>query len=247
MFRRPHSVYVNPYDAEKHIWVVDDQGHSICKFSNDGSELVMTLGTPYESGDDESHFNRPTFLAWLPDSTMYLSDGYANTRVVKFDADGNYVTTWGERGTPPDTRPGYFNSVHGIATDPETRRVFVNDRTNRRVQVFDEDGMFLDQWSYGVAGTSDAHSILMSGDRTFWVIDRTSSKMVQYDLEGAPPVLVGRLRGRFPGRVLGRAPGERRPGGGTSTRRKSTPAASRSTVPRPGANPAMVIQPVLAQ
>jgi hypothetical protein len=144
LFRRPHSVAINPYDPEKHVWVVDDRQHVVYKFTNDGTELVQTLGIPGEPGNDESHFNRPTFLAWLPDSTLFVTDGYANTRVVKFDADGNFLLTWGEPGNPPnDTRPGRFNAVHGIAIDPQTRRVYVTDRTNRRIQVFDEDGQFL--------------------------------------------------------------------------------------------------------
>jgi DNA-binding beta-propeller fold protein YncE len=92
-------------------------------------------------------------MAWLPDGTFFVADGYANTRVVKFDKTGKYLTTWGQRGTSapgkPETRPGYMNNVHGVAVDPQTRRVFVNDRGNGRVQVFDENGKFLDEWSFG--------------------------------------------------------------------------------------------------
>ena len=245
MFRRPHSVYVNPYDPQKHIWVVDDTGHSIRKFTNDGKQLVLTLGTPYESGDDENHFNRPTFIAWLPDSTMFVSDGYANTRVMKFDAQGTYLTRWGQKGTPPDTRPGYFNSVHGIAVDPPTRRVFVNDRTNRRVQVFDENGMFLDQWAYGKAGTSDAHSILMGGDRNLWVIDRTSSRMVKYDLDGHLLYSWGVYGPDFPGGFWGVHQASVDSEGNFYTAEVNAGRFQKYR-PRPNANPAMVIQPVLA-
>lgn len=203
MWRRPHSVFINPYDAEKHIWVVDDTGHAIYKFSNDGTQVVQTLGTPYQPGDDGTHFNRPTFLAWAPDSTLYISDGYANTRVAKFDKDGHFVKAWGQKGTPPnDTRPGYFNTVHGIGIDPETGRVFVNDRNNRRVQIFDADGNFLDQFSYGKAPTSDAHTIYMAGDRHLWVIDRTSGRMVKYDLDGHFLYSWG-VNGEWPGAFWG--------------------------------------------
>jgi hypothetical protein len=90
LFRRPHSVTINPYDPEKHIWIVEDRNHVIYKFSHDGKQLVQTLGEKGVSGNDSAHFNRPTFLAWLPDSTMFVSDGYANTRVVKFDKDGKF-------------------------------------------------------------------------------------------------------------------------------------------------------------
>ncbi len=184
MFRCAHAVHINPFDPEKHVWAVDEYGHTVYKFSNDGTTLVQTLGTYDEAGNDEAHFERPTFLAWLPDSTMFVADD-ANRRVVKFDADGNYLLAWGERTTDPDDmRPGYFGRVHGIATDPDTRRVFVNDRTNRRVQVFDEFGSFQHEWRYGQAGTSDAQAIYMAGDGHLWVSDRTSAKMVKYDLDG---------------------------------------------------------------
>src|SRR5690606_28516159 len=107
MLSRPHAVYISPYDPEKHVWIVDDYRHAIFKFTNDGQRLLQTIGTFGEPGDDETHFFRPTFMAWLPDGSFFVADGYENTRVVKFDRDGNYVTAWGERGQPPnDTRPG---------------------------------------------------------------------------------------------------------------------------------------------
>src|SRR5688500_2669259 len=93
IFRRPHSVFVNPYDAQKHVWVVDDRQHAVYKFTNDGKQLVQTLGVKGEAGTDGGHFNRPTFLTWLPDSTLFVADGYANTRVVKFDRDGKYLAS----------------------------------------------------------------------------------------------------------------------------------------------------------
>ncbi len=185
LFTRPHSIYVNPYDPEKHVWVVDDFGHAIYKFSNDGSKLVQTLGTPKVPGEDATHFARPAALWWLPDSTLFVADGYINSRVVRFDAEGRYQTAWGQKGTPPnDTRPGYFNEVHGIATDPDTRRVYVNDRLNRRIQVFDEHGTFLDQWSIGRAPSAEGLVVHLSQDRHLWVVDRESSKIVKYDLDG---------------------------------------------------------------
>ena len=134
MLRRPHSITINPYDPEKHVWVVDDQGHAVYEFTNDGKELVKTLGTPYESGNDSKHFNRPTFINWLPDGTMFVTDGYGNTRVVKFDKDGNYLMAWGEPSNPPDdTRPGTFHDVHGVVFDLPRHRVLVTDRSDHRI------------------------------------------------------------------------------------------------------------------
>ena len=185
MFGRPHSVYINPYDATKAIWLVDDARHAIFKFSHDGQKLLQTLGTPNESGEDDKHFNRPTFMAGLPDSSLFVSDGYANTRVVKFDKDGKYLTTWGQRGeSGTETRPSYFNSVHGIAADPVTRRIYVNDRANRRIQVFDENGKFLDMWSTGPRGATMIYSLYMPADRMIWAPDTRTSKLIKYDREG---------------------------------------------------------------
>jgi hypothetical protein len=184
IFKRPHYVTINPYDPEKHVWVVDDHMHAIYKFTHDGKELVQTIGTPTVKGADGTHFNRPTFLAWLPDSTLFVADGYNGTRVAKFDKDGKFLMAWGQKGTPPnDKRPGYMNNVHGIAVDPQTRRVFVNDRANHRVQVFDDNGKYLYEWNFGEE-PSDIHLIYIGADRTLWAYDRGTSKMLKYDLEG---------------------------------------------------------------
>jgi NHL repeat len=184
IFKRPHYVAINPYDAEKHVWVVDDHMHAIYKFSHDGKTLVQTIGTPTVKGADGTHFNRPTFIAWLPDSTMFVADGYNGTRVAKFDKDGKFLLDWGQKGTPPnDKRPGYMNNVHGLAVDPQTRRVYVNDRANHRIQVFDENGKYLSEFSMG-ADPSDIHLIYIGADRALWAFDRGSSKMLKYDLNG---------------------------------------------------------------
>jgi DNA-binding beta-propeller fold protein YncE len=184
IFKRPHFVAINPYDPEKHVWVVDDHMHAIYKFTHDGKTLVQTIGTPTVKGADGTHFNRPTFLNWLPDSTLFVSDGYNGTRVAKFDKDGKFLLDWGMKGTPPnEKRPYYMNNVHGMALDPQTRHVFVNDRANHRIQVFDENGKFLYDFSMGQE-PSDIHLIYIGADRTLWAFDRGTSKMLKYDLEG---------------------------------------------------------------
>jgi len=184
IFKRPHFVAINPYDPEKHVWVVDDHMHAIYKFTHDGKTLVQTIGTPTVKGADGTHFNRPTFLNWLPDSTLFVSDGYNGTRVAKFDKDGKFLLDWGMKGTPPnEKRPYYMNNVHGMALDAQTRHVFVNDRANHRIQVFDENGKFLYDFSMGQE-PSDIHLIYIGADRTLWAFDRGTSKMLKYDLEG---------------------------------------------------------------
>jgi DNA-binding beta-propeller fold protein YncE len=184
MFRRPHSVFESPYDPQKDVWIVDDYRHAIFRFSNDGKKLLQTIGTPNVPGTDATHFYRPTFIAWAPNGDFYVADGYQNTRVVKFDRTGKFLMTWGERGeNGKETRLGYFNNVHGVAVDPQTGRVFVNDRGNRRIQVFDANGKPLDSWSVGPP-PADIHLVYMDGSRMLWAFDRASSKMIKYDLSG---------------------------------------------------------------
>ena len=184
MLRRPHAIYINPYDKDKYVWLVDDYRHAIFKFTHDMKKLVQTIGTVNEHGSDGTHFYRPTYLAWLPDSTMFVADGYVNTRVAKFDKNGKFIMDWGQKGTPPnETRPGYFNGVHGLGIDLPTDRVFVNDRNNHRIQVFDTNGKFLNQWRVGDP-PSDVHIILVTADRHLWAFDRGTNKMIKYDLEG---------------------------------------------------------------
>ena len=201
MLRRPHAVYISPYDPEKRVWIVDDYRHAIFIFSNDGKRLLQTIGEPNVHASDDKHFYRPTFITWLPDGTFFVADGYANTRVVKFDKNGKYLTAWGEKGTPPEKRPGYFNNVHGVAVDTQTRRVFVNDRQNHRVQVFDENGKYLTEWSFGPP-PSDVHLFIISADRYLWAFDRGTSKMLKYDLDGNFQYAWGTW-GDFPGGFWG--------------------------------------------
>src|SRR5499425_3303384 len=125
MFKRPHAVYISPYDAQKRVWVVDDHTHAIYIFTHDGKQLLQTIGTPNVPGADASHFNRPTFIAWLPDGTFYVADGYNGTRVAKFNPNGKFILDFGKPGDRggKETRPGYMNNVHGVAVDVQTRRV----------------------------------------------------------------------------------------------------------------------------
>jgi len=239
MFRRPHSVFESPYDARKDVWIVDDYRHAIFRFSNDGKKLLQTLGTPNVPGSDPTHFYRPTFMAWLPDGSFFVADGYANTRVVKFDKDGKYLTAWGEKGEAgKETRPSYFNNVHGVAVDPQTRRVFVNDRGNRRIQVFDENGKYLDAWSVGAA-PADIHLVYMDGSRYLWAFDRASSKMIKYDLDGNFMYSWGTW-GNFPGGFWG-VHGISVDTDGNVYVAEVDNSGAQKFRPRPGANPAFLI------
>jgi 6-bladed beta-propeller len=197
-FVRPHRVQINPYDPEKHVWLVDDGAHMVYKFTNDGKKLVQSWGEFKVPGNDDKHFGRPTEVAWLPDGTFFVSDGYTNTRVVKFDKDGKYVMAWGQKGTPPnETRPGYFNTVHAIAID-KNRRVYVADRANSRIQIFDENGKFIEAWTKIVR----PYSVMLAEDQSFWVADGTTQKFSKFSPEGKFLFSWGTF-GAFPGGFWG--------------------------------------------
>ncbi len=198
LFVRPHRILVSPYDPERHVWLVDDGAHAIYKFTRDGKKLVMTVGTPMQSGNDQTHFSRPTDVAFLPDGTFFVSDGYVNTRVVKFDKNGKFIMTWGQKGNEPtETRPSYMNTVHAIAID-KNRRVYISDRANSRVQVFDENGKFLDVWP----NVRRPYSFLLTEDQHLWVADGITQKFTKFDLTGKLLYSWGTF-GAFPGGFWG--------------------------------------------
>ncbi len=138
MFILPHGLTV---DDQDNIWVTDTGIDQLFKFNKKG-KLLMTLGVAYEKGDDEKHFNRPTDIAVLPDGSFYVSDGYGNSRVIKFSKEGKFLFQWGEKGSAN----GQFNLPHAIDLDYEGN-VYVADRENGRVQKFDKVGNFLSAWS----------------------------------------------------------------------------------------------------
>ena len=202
IFKRPHSVYVSPYDPDMHVWVVDDHMHAIYKFSHDGKQLVQTIGTPGVAGASGTHFNRPTFMAWLPDGSFFVADGYNGTRVAKFNEHGEFMVQWGMKGEAgKETRPSYMNNVHGVAVDPETHRVYVNDRANHRIQVFDQNGGYISEWKIAVSPSS-LHLLYIGQDHMLWTFDRNTQQMLKYDLEGRLQYAWGTV-GDFPGTLWG--------------------------------------------
>ncbi len=239
MMQRPHYVAISPYDPQKHVWIVDDHKHVVHKFTNDGKTKVQTIGTYGVPGNDATHFNRPTFMDWFPDGSFIVADGYNGTRVVKFDKDGKYLTAWGQRGEAgKETRPGYFNNVHGVAVDPKTRQVFVNDRGNRRAQVFDENGKFLREWSFG-QNPADIHLFHIFSDGYLWAADRGTSRILKYDLDGNFMFSWGTW-GDFPGGMWGVHGISVDQDGNFYVAEVDNGGAQKYT-PRKGANPAMLV------
>lgn len=149
---RTHGVTVGPNDE---VYCVDEGNHVIYKYTRDG-DLLMEIGNKgvaSDSGYDGSSlptithggppFNRPTNLSVAPNGDLYVSDGYGNSRVHRFDAGGELIQSWGE----PGTEPGQFTLPHGIFVGDDGR-VWVADRENDRLQIFSPDGKFLDQWTH---------------------------------------------------------------------------------------------------
>jgi len=127
-------------DHENNIWLSDCGDHFIRKCTQDG-KILLTLGTPGQAGEDETHLNKPTDIAISPTGDLFVSDGYGNNRIVHFDAKGRFIKQWGTKGV----KPGQFNIPHAIEMD-SAGRLYVADRNNARVQIFDQNGNFLAQW-----------------------------------------------------------------------------------------------------
>ena len=133
-FIMPHGLTV---DKENNVWVTDVGLHQIFKFSHDG-QLLLKLGIAKIPGNDSLHFDRPTDIAVADDGSFYVSDGYGNSRIIKFSSSGDYLFQWGTFGN----KPGEFNIPHAITMD-KVGNLYVADRQNNRIQVFDGNGTFL--------------------------------------------------------------------------------------------------------
>ena len=140
MFTRPHAVTMGPDET---IYLIDDGDHTIRKCTLDG-KVLLTIGVPGQPAPPRSGqpFNRPTHVAVATDGSLYISDGYGNSRVHKFSPDGKHLFSWGE----PGTDPGQFSLPHNICVDREGY-LYVADRESHRVQVFDPRGRFETQWN----------------------------------------------------------------------------------------------------
>jgi sugar lactone lactonase YvrE len=143
----PHGLFV---DKDDNIWITDGRadkdkkkGNTVMKLSPDG-KVLMTLGTPGQAGEDATHFNAPSDVVVAANGDIFVADGHGdktNARIVKFSADGKFIKAWGKEGSSP----GEFNVPHGLALD-SAGRLFVADRANNRIQIFDQNGNFLAEW-----------------------------------------------------------------------------------------------------
>jgi len=159
-----HAVRI---DKDDNIWVVDKGSDMIVEFNPEG-RVVMVFGRKKEAGDEgdtpwthvkpprpasDGEFRQPTDVTWDLEGNIFISDGYINSRVAKYDRNGDWVKQWGEQGSGP----GEFNTPHSIVADAQGN-IYVADRGNRRIQVFDHDGTFLREITIDIPAPADAQT-----------------------------------------------------------------------------------------
>ncbi len=159
-----HAVRI---DRDDNIWAIDKGSDMVIRF-NPAGRVVMVFGRKKESSSTEGpwervdpplpaqdgRFRQPTDVAWDSQGNTYITDGYINSRVAKYDRNGDWVKSWGEKGTGP----GQFNTPHSIAVDGNDN-IYVGDRGNRRIQVFDRDGRYLRMFTIDVAPASGSKAV----------------------------------------------------------------------------------------
>jgi DNA-binding beta-propeller fold protein YncE len=181
LFVTAHMVRV---DAEDNIWTTDIGSHVVLKLSPDG-RVLLALGRMRLAGDDVGHFNQPTDVAWDRDGNIYVADGYGNSRVLKFDKYGNRLLGWGMKGSGP----GQFDLPHTIVVDED--RVYVGDRENARIQIFDTSGRLLSEWRLG-----HPFGLVVASDHSLYMADAIAGRILKIDRDGK---VVGVFQGPAPG------------------------------------------------
>lgn len=188
LFIMPHGLKA---DSENNIWVTDVGLHQVFKFNNKG-KLLLKLGEAGVAGNDSLHFNKPTDIAIAKNGSFYVSDGYGNSRIIKFSATGKYLLEWGTKGS----KEGQFNIPHGITIDNQGY-LYVADRENNRIQVFDTAGKYIKQItdpSFGAisAVTLKNNKLYAVDDYRFLKMIHKGSDIIGFDTAGKTPVRFGR-------------------------------------------------------
>jgi hypothetical protein len=187
----PHQLYISPYDPDRHIWVVERGGgpfnvhEQIFKFTNDGSQIVLRLVDPSPRQSEAEaranlnpgplDFGQPSTLSFLPNGDFLLGDGYQNGRIIRYNAQGEFVSEFGAVGGGP----GQFDLIHGVGVD-RNRRILVSDRDNNRIQVFTEEGTFIEEWP-DIMGPTGIH---IDEEENVWVLSTTLNQISKFSLEG---------------------------------------------------------------
>jgi DNA-binding beta-propeller fold protein YncE len=177
IFTRPHGLR---FDPEGNIWLTDRDAHFVLKMSPDG-RVLMVLGRQNQPGVVGNHseqlFDQPTDVAFGHFGDVFVTDGYGNSRVVKFDKTGKFLKAWGQRGTGP----GEFNIPHSIVVDSKGL-LYVADRENKRIQIFDSEGNFIKEWKH--VGQPWGLSITPGPDQVLYMADGLADRVLKLDLSG---------------------------------------------------------------
>ena len=175
----PHRVRISPYDPAKRVWVINETFHTIYVFSNDGKQLLKTLGEKNVPGSDATHFAKPQDVAFLPDGRILIADGLDNHRVMIMDQDVNYLGEFGGKGSAP----GQFNGVHAVAVGPGGR-IFALDRSGGRINVFKTtpDPKKV-EFVAAFPGFSLPLDVIVNDD-SLWITDLKPLRFVKLDFTG---------------------------------------------------------------
>lgn len=184
LFKAAHGLRV---DAADNVWATDMANHTVVKFSPDG-RVLLTLGERDRPGDDPAHFNRPADIAFAANGDFFVADGYGNSRIVKFDRTGRFLKAWGHRGKGE----GEFNLPHAVGLDSKGL-LYVADRENNRLQVFDQEGRFVRQF-----GGFAPYGLFISADDRLFVADGRAHRVLLLRLDGTVHASWGTL-GSEPG------------------------------------------------
>ena len=181
-------------DAEGNVWLIDVKGHVVIKCNPAGRVLMVIGNRQGTAGNNDSKdaFNEPTGIGFAKNGDFYVSDGYVNARVIKFNKDGEYLTHWGRKGTGD----GEFNLVHDVCLDAQ-ERVYVADRLNNRIQIFDAQGKFLGKWTDIGAPWGLVYA---QAENCLYMCDGLNNRIVKLSMEGQ---VLGTLSGygKVPGKL----------------------------------------------
>jgi len=171
LFDHPHGLRI---DSDDNIWTTDDTNSTVLKLSPAGKVLLI-LGRRNNSGEANWLFNKPTDVAFSKNCDIFVTDGYGNSRVVKFDRNGSFITAWGTYGSGP----GQFMLPHSVVID-KNDHVYVGDRENARIQIFDTEGRFLTQWT----GIGYPYGLWITPNQHVWMVDGGLDRIVELDQAG---------------------------------------------------------------
>jgi DNA-binding beta-propeller fold protein YncE len=181
-------------DSDGNIWLVDVAGHKVLKMSPSGHVLMVLGGVGGATGEANAKyaFNRPTNVNFAQDGSFFVTDGYGNSRVVKYTKDGEYITQWGSKGTGDNQ----FNIVHDIAID-NAGKLYIADRENDRIQIFDQSGKLLGKWPDLGAAWGLVYSPRENG---FFLSDGVNDQIIKLDNNGKVLGKIG-SHGKGPGQL----------------------------------------------